>query len=231
MVAQVPMGSIPQSLTTSNPLTDVFDEANPSPRLPLGYLIFAFAVFLTIIAPLNDFTLSASDFATRDLDTWMSSALRLVDLFDFILLRSVLMISLVCLPPICTLVGLLVLIPSTSPISETQEQTQFRIVFIISSIAVGLFAIAVLVKNCHSMIPDQNISSDSVNCLDGQSEAGEQSERAVTAPMSSSETIVGDWSNQSRGLEGTRLWEEAKPGMRPMTPDDDVLLQMIEAMM
>ena len=52
--------------------------------------------------------------------------------------------------------------------------------------------------------------------------------------MSSSDTIVadgGDWRKESQVLEMPIIGEEAKPGMQPMAPDDDVLLQMMEAMM
>lgn len=56
----------------------------------------------------------------------------------------------------------------------------------------------------------------------------------VTSPMSSSDTIVasrGDWRKESQVLERPIIWEEAKPGTKPMAPDDDVLLQMMDAMM
>lgn len=216
----------------------VSDEENSSPPLPLGYVIFAFAIFLTVISPLNDVALMPPDFSIRDLNAWTASATRLLDLIDFILLRSALIISLVRLPPLCTLVGLLVLIPATNPISDTQGQSRFRIAFVIFSIAVGLFAIAMLVKSCQPVLlsaseQNQNEPTESANSLDGPRKREEGNQITAGSPLSSSDTITsGNWSNQSRGLDsGLMSWEEAKPGMPPMTPDDDVLRQMMEAMM
>lgn len=172
------------------------------------------------------------DLSIRDLNAWTASALRLLDLIDFILLRSAVIISLVRLPPLCTLVGLLVLIPATNPISDTQGQSRFRIVFVIFSIAVGLFAIAVLVKTCQSASEqNQNEPTESAtDSSDGPRKREERNQMTAVSPLSSSATITGNWSNQSWGF-GSTSWEEAKPGMRPLTPDDDVLRQMMEAMM
>ena len=93
-----------------------------------------------------------------------------------------------------------------------------------------------LVKSCHHIWLSESSSnresqaSDSVLC----SRAEELVQTEVISPMSSSDTIVadgGDWRKESQVLERPIMWDEARPGMQPMAPDDDVLLQMMEAMM
>jgi hypothetical protein len=74
--------------------------------------------------------------------------------------------------------------------------------------------------------------SDSTFCPSRTRNLKELVQKEVSSPMSSSDTIVGgDWHNESQGLSSPIMWEEAKPGMKPMAPDDEVLLQMMEAMM